>query len=193
MAHERPHLQHEIITNRVKSMLESPGDYDWSLQGFGMLRTYLAPDLRLHIWDKEYQVDNVSLLHDHPWDFESYIVAGGLTNYLYNYNTTGMYFNRQRILCGVGGGLDGEPESVKLTNYQTDHYDASQSYVEKHDQIHMSAPADGTITIIKRHFTEDVDHANVFYDTDEWVSAEPRPATQQEVYAITAKALMTWF
>ena len=34
----------------VKKILNNPLDYEWELQGFGMLRTYIDKDTRMQIW-----------------------------------------------------------------------------------------------------------------------------------------------
>jgi hypothetical protein len=55
-------------------------------------------------------------------------------------------------------------------------------------------PNPGTVTIVERRFKADTEHAFVFYPRNEkWVSAEPRPATPEEVITITQIALRRWF
>src|SRR5258708_2352757 len=70
----------------VRSILEYPnGGREWSVQGFGMLRTYLDEQhtYRLNIWTDELASPGVSLIHDHPWHFHSWILAGKLTNEIF--------------------------------------------------------------------------------------------------------------
>src|SRR5882672_1685770 len=67
----------------VKQILDNCGDYEWSIQGFGMLRTNISEYLRLHIWDSRCRVDDVSDIHTHPWNFSSTVIAGWLTNNVY--------------------------------------------------------------------------------------------------------------
>lgn len=45
----------------VQDVLEQPHRREWSLQGFGMLRTYLSFDMRLNIWNRQFRIPNVSL------------------------------------------------------------------------------------------------------------------------------------
>jgi hypothetical protein len=40
--------------------------------------------VRLHIWDAPVQADDMGLMHDHMWSLTSVIVAGGLTNILFD-------------------------------------------------------------------------------------------------------------
>ena len=44
----------------VRTLLSKPLGFDWSIQGFGMIRLYLSPNLRLHIWNSRGRVKNVS-------------------------------------------------------------------------------------------------------------------------------------
>jgi hypothetical protein len=168
-------------------------DYSgWSLQGFGMLRLYLTKELRLHIWDSRFAVDNVSLLHDHPWDFESLIISGGLTNYRYNF-AAGSGYLYSVIQCGAGGCAKTEPAPCALTERSIENLGPTEIYRQIADEIHKSVPDDGTITLIERTFKADTEHARVFWpEGEKWVSAEPRPATPEEVNAITFNALKKW-
>lgn len=59
---------HALVRATVRSILERATDLEWSLQGFGMLRHYLTPTVRLHVWASAFRVKNVSTIHDH-WDF----------------------------------------------------------------------------------------------------------------------------
>lgn len=119
---------HTAIKLLVKSILENPTPQtrNWSLQGFGFLRSYLSSELRLHVWDSRYRVKNVSGIHTHPWDFDSYIVAGELHQFRYKevginrrdieeFDATApdAYF-RSVIKAGPGGGLREAPTGVYL-------------------------------------------------------------------------------
>ena len=111
----------------VKGVLENADRFDWSIQGFGMLRMYLSKEVRLHIWNPAFEVENVSTIHDHPWDFESEVVCGEIQNQRYvvlrrEYDGGMMEEPRQPIAirydgvpdthlcavirCGTGGGID---------------------------------------------------------------------------------------
>lgn len=69
-----------LIKPLVKTILTQATSYPWSIQGLGMLRLYLAKDLRLHVWTDQGRVENVSDMHTHPWHFDSEIVAGVMRN-----------------------------------------------------------------------------------------------------------------
>jgi hypothetical protein len=179
----------------VRGILHTASEFEWSLQGFGMLRLYLPNGFRLHVWDKRFAVENVSLVHTHPWGFKSTIIAGTVYNTRLAREEASPYrFYEQKILCGEGGGLREEPKEVglKLMSYET--YREGQSYEQESDEIHISIPVDGSVTIIERTFKEDRDHASVFWNVGErFVSAEPREARKYEVEAITGYALKTFF
>lgn len=179
----------------VRFILENANNYKWSLQGFGMLRLYLSPTTRLHVWDDTFRVPGVSDIHDHPWDFESEIVAGELRNYRFDVEVAvnGGY-HMSKLRCGPGGGLVGEPETVRLIQASDWFLRHGGAYCQRHDEVHKTVPANGTVTIVERDFREDVDHARVFWPRgEEWVSAEPRDATPEEIGAITKLSLARWF
>jgi hypothetical protein len=69
---------------QTRFILENAYRFDWSLQGFGLLRLYLPGDGRLHIWDHSKAYYDVSQLHDHlQWGLTSTIVSGQITNQRY--------------------------------------------------------------------------------------------------------------
>lgn len=191
----------------VKKILEAPTPQPWSIQGFGMLRLYLSPEIRLHVWDSRFRVPNVSMIHNHPWDFDSYIVAGELRQFRYsevgvnrrdvegfNASADDAYF-RSVIKAGPGGGLRDSPIGVYLLRGDEEVYGKGMSYTQHASEIHQSLPVDGTVTLVTRRFVrKDVDHAQTYWRANsEWVSAEPRPATAEEVRSFTSLALERWF
>jgi hypothetical protein len=192
-------INQEITTKLVQNMLEHPARYDWTLQGLGMLRTYLDSDrtLRLHVWTEAGANEGVSELHTHPWDFTSLVIAGEVINRIYikEHGISGdKEWQEQTIKCGEGGGLVGEPAIVELSEMPITRYRDGATYSQFASQIHQSSPADGTVTVIKRVFGEDTEHAYVYFPVGaEWVTAEPRLATEDEVALITRNALEKWF
>lgn len=201
----------------VRRVLENP-KLEWSYQGFGMLRHYLSKAVRLHIWDPTRAVPHVSVIHDHPWDFESLVVCGSIENTLYwrilsaeecrdpeNWEgrslksglaSAASFANGpashllEKIVCGPSGHALGCALPVRLTKYSSVRYRAGESYAEQREWLHESRPEPGTVTIVTRKFYQDTEHARVCYPLGtEWVSAEPRPATEEEVAHFTALAL----
>jgi hypothetical protein len=192
----------------VMRLLESPDRFRWTVQGLGMLRAYLSPSVRLHIWHSAFEVPGVSSVHDHPWDFESEIVSGRLLNHRYGLviqtehgpvlrNGVGdamgacadpgaPNYVMQPIRCGEGGGPDaacelGEAGPCSLWKLSTTEYQAGDTYSQFARDIHNTVAVDGTVTLVTRRFKKDTEHARVFFPVGtEWVSAEPRNATVDE-------------
>lgn len=178
----------------VKKILESPFEHKWSLQGLGMLRLYLNKETRLHIWDSRFKVPNVSTIHDHPWDFDSLVVAGRLKQVRFYPYEAGERYSYSILKCGAGNCERTPPLPIWLNAMAEEDFGEGDSYRQVSCEIHDSRPYDGTVTIIERKFTKaDEDHARVFWKEGDWVSAEPRPATKDEIKSITTASLATWF
>jgi hypothetical protein len=195
VATKRP-IKDRVSKALVKNLLEHPESMDWTLQGFGMLRCYLEPELRLHVWDSRFRFAEVSDLHTHPWDFHSVVVAGVVRNKRFRevtqWEAGGEKLRRQTIRCGVGGGLTGDPEDVRLSGSRFEVLEEGATYTQHAREIHRSVPEDGSVTIIEREFKDDTEHAYVYFE-GEWVTAEPRPATEEEIDSIVANSLAAWF
>lgn len=181
----------------ARKILEHATDYKWSLQGFGMLRLYLAPDVRLHVWSESHRAKDVSLIHDHPWHFTSHVLSRGITNIRYRLEPDGNAHTHvtERIRCGPGGGALGNARLVRLVAQEHEIVPAGARYSQRSYEIHESYPRDGAVSIIHRTLdtTADTEHAWVYYPIDKnWVSAEPRDATREEVINITTNALRLW-
>lgn len=167
----------------VDYALDHPFEFDWSLQGFGMLRAYLTSDesVRLHVWNPDLAVENVSAIHDHPWDFDSWIAYGRMLNVRYVDDQKGEEFQTVAIVCGPGGGMLEHPVPCGLKTVSHEMYVAGDAYSQLATELHQSIPMPGCVSVITRHFGPDRDHARVCWRTGDWVSAEPRPATEDEV------------
>lgn len=180
----------------VLAILRHAEPRDWSLQGFGMLRLYLSPTVRLHVWCRELAVPGVaqSSVHDHPWDFKSTVIAGRMDNIVYVKDPAGEYdFNEQAIICGPGGCSIGDPVPVKLRIAVHESGGAESEYHMRAHEIHRSLPSDGCVTLIERNpAARDKDKALVYWQGEKWVSAEPRPATCQEIEVGMKAALEAW-
>lgn len=179
----------------VKAILTSPTRLKWSAQGLGMLRTYLSPEVRLHIWDSSLKVYGASPLHTHPWHLHSRIVAGELRQIRYTPDDKhGQPYKKQRILCGPGTCVQSPVEEVKLAASLWERYLEGMEYTQTADEIHESLPVDGTVTLVTRTFLADANHADVYWQGGgDFVSAEPRHATPEEVQFVTQSALNRWF
>lgn len=168
----------------------------WSTQGLGMLRRYLTPNVRLHIWTPDARVQNVSDMHDHPWNFTSWIISGRLTDIRYREGDDGpgaLHMSRVRIKCGEGAGTVSDPVPVFMHETRRETLSTGQRYYQRADAVHVSRPEPGTVTIIERVPQKDVDHANVYFPRGElWVDAEPRAATDAEIDRAVSLAFRHW-
>ena len=194
-----------VLRHMTRDVLNKPFDRAWSIQGFGMLRTYFGPDkqFRLNVWHSRFQVPGVSIVHDHPWHFNSWIIAGRFTNQRYTSGTLqyGGYrvsaappnFHFQTIKTGEGGGPVGELGSMLLIPDQPEQYRPGDTYRQEAHEIHASFYNDGTVTLNDRTRIGDGEHARVFWPLGEkWIDAQPRNATEEEVWTAT-RAALAWF
>jgi hypothetical protein len=191
-----------------KSIDHAPSDEmeGWSLQGFGMLRRHLPGDFRLNVWDSRYRVKDVSLIHDHPWHFESFVVNGVLRNTRFIESKDGALFNWSQLKPGPGGGLlveelrgadprviSGWSGALCLSPQRTETYERGATYEQRRDEVHLSDPEDGTVTFNRRFDRTAEDVARVFWPVGKrWVSAEPRVAKASELNDIISMALSKW-
>lgn len=183
----------------VRTVMERPHNYVWSVQGFGMMRTYFGggKQWRLNVWDSALAVPNVSIIHDHPWDFESHFICGRGRNIRYHESQFNPLesagtdpYSWMRIKTGEGGGPDGDKGVMNLMRFPVEYYHAGDVYRQRAEEIHSTHFNDGTITINDRSPREDGEHARVWWPYgDEWVDAEPREACEDEVNKTAAKAL----
>lgn len=188
-------MSESVTKELVKKILEQPLGHEWSVQGLGMMRLYLSKERRLHIWNSALRVPGVSEMHTHPWHFRSLVVAGTVINHKYEINESGYGASSkaQQIFCGEGGGLVGEPKNVFLLPLPIQTFREKETYEELAEEIHISRPLDGTVTIVKREFLSDEDHAWVYWPSGEWVSAEPRAAVNDEIEFVAKDSLARWF
>lgn len=153
----------------------------WSLQGFGMVRMYLddAKVHRLHVWHNGHRVEDVSDIHTHPWDLESKVVAGRLVNTRYleapNNNQQAVV---HRLLIRPGEDAKGlaAAERVSMRAVSEEVHFPGSVYTQRAEEIHRTAFANGTVTVIKRHRGDRPDEAYSYYMNGTWVDAAPAPA-----------------
>ena len=175
--------QHKIkVDKKIKQVLDNPFDYEWELQGFGMLRTYISKDTRLQIWLKDFIVPDVTDVHTHPWDFVSYIYQGEITNHLFIKDIeVGEIYDRCLILTGEHAYVK-EKEKVILNKISNKKYTKGDTYRHGKYVPHRIDFIDGTITILtKENIHEDSLAYSYVPNGGEWVSAAPRIAEPEEI------------
>lgn len=152
----------------------------------------LVADMRLNLWWRDLMVKGVSVMHDHPWHFDSLVVSGVLENVRYLKDPMGLEYEHASLKPGPKGGLMHKLGLVKLKAMPPERYAAGQQYRQRADEIHVSRPSDGCVTLnLRERVGQDV--ARVFWPKgEEWVSAEPRQATPREVRETAEMALARW-
>jgi hypothetical protein len=192
-----PTKEFSAMRAMVQTVLEQPFHFDWTVQGFGMLRTYFGKEKvwRLNVWDSRLAVPNVSTIHDHPWDFTSWVIAGHFKNqrFIVGAVPSAQLYDYMVIKTGEGGGPDGERGQMWLRADAPEFYSVGQVYQQRADEIHESVPLDGCITLNERIRRADGEHARVFWPAGrKWVDAEPRKALRWEIEAAVSRALQNF-
>lgn len=205
-------MNHRPLQLAVSTILQNAIAYEWSVQGFGILRLYLGRLGRLHVWDSRLTYPKVSVVHNHSWDLRSTVVWGELTNIRYYQPPPpipdvdldeggatphgemwppvvfGPYY-RARLLTGFNSRMVSEPKTVFLTPHTPEKYGPGDVYVQKGEEIHETRFEDGTVTLMERNL-DDHGEADVFWRYgDEWGTATPRKATTGEILTTTRCAL----
>lgn len=187
-------MNHQIIKYMTSFILRNHDKFEWTIQGLGMLRVYITPELRLHVWHSSAREPGASVIHSHPWDFCSNVIAGCITDVRFRESADGKPHNKQVIRCGPGGGLEGDPQQVYLLPRTYRGYVAGKKYYALAEDIHYSTFDDGTVTLVNRTFKQDTEHAAVYWpEGEEWGTAEPRIATPKEVKLICESSLDKYF
>jgi hypothetical protein len=184
--------------------------YEWGTQGFGMLRTYIDNEhvTRLQVWDQRLAVPGASLIHDHPWNFRSTVLAGVIYNQRFIRHpvpaTVPYYRQRywERIITPGPNTIDAEDEnpevqSISLLAQPIEMYMVGESYAQDWNELHCTRYAQGTVTCIDRDRTRGIDQASSIWPhhlgRDSWVSARPLLATEEQMDRIISDCLRTWW
>lgn len=191
----------DALRATIKQTLQHPEMYDdWTVQGFGMMRCYIpgpvyAKQFRLNIWDWALAVPNVSIIHDHPWHFQSWIINGEFDNIRFvEDHFHGIPYDYRNIKTGIEATLQETTRlRMNLRTLRPEHYMTGDVYSQVADEIHCSMPHYGAITLNERTIVGDGEHARVFWPAGEdWVDAKPRRAYPDEILTTTRLALSKW-
>jgi hypothetical protein len=178
----------------VRAILSHAAAFEWTVQGFGMMRMYFDENKqhRLNVWHSGLSVPNVSIIHDHPWRFQSWVISGRVVNRRYGFrfdaDFRGIKHKFMVIEPGEQGGPRTEPQDAWLIPRGPEMYAVGNTYSQLANEVHSSHPLDGTVTINDRR-DRGPDIARVFWLHGDWVDAKPRPATQEEVRFYSEYAL----
>lgn len=173
----------------VVAILEKAKHYEWSVQGFGMLRLYIRNIGRLHIWDSRLEYPGVSKIHNHSWDLRSTIVFGELTNTVFGEHSRGVLFSGKRLVTGYQTRDVQALPDTKLAIIDQQTFTPGDAYAQAASKIHRSDAVDGTVTLMERNEDEN-GQADVYWlHGTEWGTAKPREATVAEIEMVTQSVL----
>lgn len=186
----------------VHDILTKWRDYEWQVQGFGMLRTYLPGpgEPRLQVWDQRLATWSNNAIHDHPWAFRSTIFAGVLFNQRYDVRVIdyGIDGHTTEIVPGTRGGLLSERPVLpcRIVPQPVEVYSMGESYSQTHREMHLTKYLPGTVTLITRSEREAADIARVAWygEADEQPPfVNPYPAPAEIVERVIGDALKAWW
>ncbi len=174
----------------VRTMLEHAEEFPWRMQDIGLMGLRLDDrrEYRLHVWDPSCVIGELPI-HDHPYDFTSTIIAGGLTNTRYEKDSAGEEYVRFRYSPGAED--DRRFDAVRLSSTSSTFAEGDQ-YRQLAHELHASWQQPGTVTAIRCLWVEAPELAVCVRDEGSWRSEQGRDATYEEIKSFSAKAL-EWF
>lgn len=192
-----------MTLEEIVNILVNHRDYEWQVQGFGMLRTYLggSGEPRLQVWDQRLASWGNNAIHDHPWAFESTIFLGTIFNQRYTLEESMWEGSKEAywtlIKPGVRGGkLSASPvERCALYREALEIYSMGDVYQQTHRELHITRYLPGTVTLITRTDREEADVATIAWfgsKVDQPVFVNPYPATPELTELIITDALAQW-
>lgn len=169
---------------------------EWRAHGIGMLRTYLDPDqrVRLNLWHHCLVNPGISTLHTHPWDFESRVICGSISDIPWDRVRPGdpgaQQWNEATIGCGPHFEGIRAARTAFLRPGEPNTMWADMQYQHKAATIHSTRFRDGSATVMYRTAAHDADHAaSVFWPHgEEWGDAT-RDVTADEIARVCLSVL----
>jgi len=182
-------VSHSFEQTLVRTVLERAEFHPWRVQSVGLLGLWLDDqrEYRLHVWDPEGAIGEPPI-HDHAVDFTSTVVVGEIVNTRYVEDPSGPVYLRERH--SPGNEDDRRADAVRLVGASAT-LRAGDSYRQLAHELHGSAQAPGTVTVVR--FEGALDDPGELTTCRRlgtpWVSGKARPATPDEVRRVAATAL----
>lgn len=193
------------VRDEVRAVLENWPDHKWQVQGFGMLRTYLPGDTepRLQVWDQRLACWGNNAIHDHPWAFESTVVAGTVFNQRFHISVRSQTAASRNghvtdIIPGTRGGQLSE-RPVKpcwVTPLPVEVYSMGDRYRQTHREMHLTRYVQSSVTLIERFDRETADIARVAWygaASEQPPFVNPYDARADLIERIVGDALKAWW
>ncbi len=174
----------------VLTLLQHAEDFPWRMADIGLMSLRLDDrrEHRLHVWDPTCCAGEPPI-HDHPYDFTSWVIAGEMTNTRYEEDPEGEEYVRFRYSPGAED--ERRSDTVRLSATPTTFFEGG-NYVQRAHELHASGQKPGTVTAIRCEWVDAPELTVCLRNEDSWVSGLGRDATRDEVKSFSAKAL-EWF
>jgi hypothetical protein len=171
----------------VRTILEHADVQPWKVQDAGLLGLWLGPSrrYRLHVWDPASSTGEV-LIHDHPLDFTSVVMAGEITNTRYEMDPAGDEFVRERY--ALGDEANRRTDSVRLSGTSTT-FGPGESYSQAARELHSSSQVPGTVTVLRFTYVDVPLLTTCRREGSPWISGTSHPAEPDEIRRVAALAL----
>jgi hypothetical protein len=110
---------HETLSKAlVLTILRHAEDFPWSMQDIGLMSLRLDDrrEYRLHVWGPS-DWDGEPPVHDHPYHFTSTVMAGEMTDTVFEVDPAGDEYVRFRYSPGAERAAFGRSEVVPKTDH----------------------------------------------------------------------------
>lgn len=183
-------MSREVDRALVATVLRHAGEFPWTMQDIGLLGLWLDDrrEVRLHVWGPGHS-DGDPPVHDHPFDFTSTVIAGELTDTVYEMDPGGDEYVRFRYLPAEE---DRRRSDVVRLSASANTLTEGAEYRHLASELHSSRQLPGTVTVIRCAFVEGAELTVCHRDAGSWRPARSRPASPGDVEMFTAAAL-EWF
>lgn len=172
---------------RVLSILTHAEDLPWRMVDIGLmgLRLDERHEERLHVWGPGPATGDPPI-HDHPYDFQSTVVVGELTNTRYAPSAAGEQYLRLRYSPPDEDRRRRDAVTLVAT---PERLRGGDRYRQLAPELHSSRQEPGTVTLLRCSWHEPRELTVCLRDEADWCSGRARPATRAEIAAFTAEAL----
>jgi hypothetical protein len=161
----------------------------WTVHGGGVLRLQIDGGTSMHIWDGRLQLAGCS----NTWDRAqcTVVVSGLLFGDPYVEVRAGgePYHTRAVRYDSDEGVIVGLATDLFLLRKKQNRYSAGEGYVQPPAEIHRISALSGTVVLVEQAAALPEEERVFWPHGAKFVSAEPRPATREEIYEIGKFAL----
>lgn len=140
---------------KIEEILSQWDNLCWRYHGTGILQAYISGYERIHIWHKSLLKDGIEesgAMHNHRFDFRSYILAGSIKNSLLEIMPAedGTHELWDIVVDNKNRGGDFQKCSIspqKVVQHQTDILRRPSSYAMLKGEYHWARPHEDEIGI----------------------------------------------